>query len=729
MEDIIREFIVESTENLDKLDQELVALEKEPQNTDIINKIFRIVHTIKGTCGFLGFSKLEAVTHKGENLLDSLRSNRLQMNSTIATALLQVADATRTIITSIEQEGNEGAHDFTELVNHLVALNSGEPTPKATTQSGPTTNSDEHTNHELLAELTAELSQTSAPEKSAQTTSPPAPSSELKQTEPPKPAAVSAADSSLRIDVSLLDKLMNLVSELVLTRNQILQFTRQNPSAELLDSSQRLNLITSELQEGVMRTRMQPIETVWNKFPRVVRDIAKQCEKEVRIEMEGKETDLDKTLIEAIKDPLTHIIRNSVDHGLEKPAVREAAGKSREGVIKLKAYHEGGCVLIEISDDGAGLNTARIRSKAIERGILSPEKADKMSEAEIHALIFAAGFSTAEQVTNLSGRGVGMDVVRSNIQKIGGVVDVHSATGQGTTLRIKIPLTLAIVPALIVSCSEQRFAIPQGSLVELVRISSDAPDSNIEHVGDTLFYRLRGNLLPLVQLEKQLRIADGRTLAGQSVVVIKGEAGQFGLIVEKIHDTEEIVVKPLSNRLKSVKAFSGATIMGDGKVALILDVASFASVASQEDIEEAEQKEEVDTIDISSETMLLVACGGGQAATPLCSVHRLENFNACDFEHAGGKTMIQYRGGIMPLYDLSSMLGVAGSDGEEQRSVVVYSHEGKSVGLLVDKIIDIVKQTYDLDESGRRPGIRGTAVLSGRVTEVIDIAEMAALFN
>lgn len=729
MDEIIKEFIIESTENIDKLDQELVALEKDPSNKETINKIFRIVHTIKGTCGFLGFGKLEAVTHKGENLLDSLRSNRLAMTSDIATALLQVADATRVIIATISSSGVEGDHDFSELVSRLIALNSGQPAVSPPPASPAATAATDLTNHELLAELTAELAAGKTPQAAAEPAhqapkSVPVEASKT-STETAKPT-IAPTDTSLRVDVTILDKLMNLVSELVLTRNQILQFTRQNSSPELLSASQRLNIITSELQEGVMRTRMQPIENVWNKFPRVVRDIAKLCEKEVRIEMEGKETDLDKTLIEAIKDPLTHIIRNSVDHGIEKPEVRAAAGKSREGVIKLKAYHESGCVIIEIADDGAGLNTKRIRAKALERGVITHEQSERMSEAEIHALIFAAGFSTAEQVTNISGRGVGMDVVRSNIQKIGGVVDVSSVSGKGTLLRIKIPLTLAIVPALIVSCAEQRFAVPQVSLVELVRIANDGNDKHLEHVSGSLFYRLRGSLLPLVRLDKQLNLKHSDSLSGQSIVVIRAESGMFGLVVEKIHDTEEIVVKPMSKQLKAVKAFSGATIMGDGKVALILDVASFAQYANCTKAETGKSSNESSKLN-DLDSMLLVACGNSQAATPLSTVHRLEKFKLSDFEHAGGKTIIQYRGGLMPIYNLANLVGESSSPDSEECSVVVYSHGGKSVGLAVDRIVDIVQQSYDLDLSGKRPGILGTAVLAGKVTEVIDLCEMASM--
>lgn len=742
MDEIVKEFLVESSENLDTLDQQLVSLEKDPGNKEIINTIFRIVHTIKGTCGFLGFSKLESVTHKGESLLDSLRAERLRMSGDIATALLKVADAIRTFLITIEESGNEGQHDFTDLVQTLVALNAAEVT--TTQQTIPSTPVlEDVTNYELLAELTAELEAEKASAQASITQ--PSATKLVSNTENKTPSneaakattATAIADTSLRVDVVILDKLMNLVSELVLARNQIIQYTRRQSDPELLNSSQRLNLITSELQEGVMRTRMQPIENVWNKFPRVVRDVARSCGKEVRIEMEGKETDLDKTLIEAIKDPLTHIIRNSVDHGIEKPEERVKNGKPREGVLKLKAYHEGGYVIIEIADDGAGLNTDRIRKKALEKGVITLDQAERMSEQEVHMLIFAAGFSTAEQVTNISGRGVGMDVVRSNIQKIGGVVDVSSVSGKGTLLRIKIPLTLAIVPALIISCHGQRFAIPQVSLVELVRIPHENTEQMLEAVDAALFYRLRGNLLPLVQLDKQLKLSSSSDLAGQTIVVIRSEDGLFGLVVESIHDTEEIVVKPLSKRLKDVKVFSGATIMGDGKVALILDVGAFAQYATNHHESVANlQHDQVKSMhgSESSLNMLLMSCGQGQLATPLSDVHRLENLKASELEFAGGCAMIQYRGSIMPLYNIATLLGrnsdvsqASKAESIAEHSVVVYSHNGRSVGLMVDQIIDIVDQKLNIDLTAQRQGVRGTAVLAGKVTEVIDLAQLAEL--
>ena len=494
-EELLNEFLIESYENLDRLDQDLVALEQDPQNRERLGSVFRTIHTIKGTCGFLAFSKLEAVAHVGENLLSRLRDLDLLLTAEITTGLLAMVDAVRHMLASIEKTGQEGDADHTELIANLTRLNQADKKPGQAPAVAP-----------------APVVAASAPEPPAATVT----------AAPTSPAAAATAttwspvidedrrqavsDSSLRVDVTLLDKLMNLVGELVLARNQILQFTAAHADSSLIGASGRLNLVTSELQEGVMKTRMQPIGNVWSKFPRIVRDLATTCAKEVRLEMEGRETDLDKTIIEAIKDPLTHIVRNSVDHGIESPADRRAKGKNPEGTIRLRAFHEGGQINIEISDDGAGINPARVRAKAVEKSLATAEQAAAMSDHEAMRLIFAPGFSTAEKITNVSGRGVGMDVVKTNIEKIGGQVDIQSTLGEGTTLKIKIPLTLAIIPALMVAAGGDRYAIPQVSLLELVRLEGEQARQGVERIQGALFYRLRGNLLPLVHLNRELAV-------------------------------------------------------------------------------------------------------------------------------------------------------------------------------------------------------------------------------
>lgn len=540
----------------------------------------------------------------------------------------------------------------------------------------------------------------------------------------------------MRVGVNLLDKLMNLVGELVLARNQLLQFSSDKEDSGFHVISQRLNRIAGELQEDVMKTRMQPIGNVWNKFPRTVRDLALGCGKEVRLEMEGQDTELDRTILEAVKDPLTHLVRNSVDHGIESPEVRTRAGKPSTGCLTLRAFHESGQVNIEVADDGAGLNLERIRSKAVERGLIAAQQAARMSDRDVFHLIFLPGFSTAEKVTNVSGRGVGMDVVRTNLEKIGGTVDLQSSAGKGTTVRIKIPLTLAIIPALIATCGEQRFAIPQVSLSELLRLDSAQNAPGIELVHGAPVYRLRGRLLPLLYLGRELGIEteaanDSGRAGAINIVVLRADSRQFGLIVDEITDTEEIVVKPLARQLKGINAYSGATIMGDGRVALILDVAGLAQRAnviaeaheSAHDAGRSEASAEV----VQDDHALLLAENGleGRVAIPLSIVARLEEFPKTVVERAGTQEVMQYRGQIIPLVRLSEIIpatsdaDMVGSAGSIQ--VVIYSEGKHTVGLIVDRIVDIVEDRAVVESLTPRTGVVGSFVTQSHVTDLLDV--------
>ena len=558
-QDVIREFLVESHENLSRLDQEIVELEKHPKDLELLASIFRTFHTIKGTCGFLAFSTLETITHQAENLLSQLRDGARELNPSLVSLILETVDATRKVLASLEESGEEGPERFEALT---LRLRAAAEVPAAAPSF-------------LVTALDAPSPATTAPQ--AQPAAEPVPGEDAA-----KSSAV--ADANIRVAVGLLDKLMDLVGELVLTRNQILQYNNDREDAALNATSQRLNLITSELQEGVMKTRMQPIGMVWNKLPRVVRDMAVALNKQIRLEMDGAETELDRTIIEAIKDPLVHLVRNSCDHGIESPEVRVRSGKPPEGKLALRAYHEGGQVNIEISDDGAGIDVVRVKRKAVEKGILRPELAEKLSDREALNLIFQAGFSTAQTITNVSGRGVGMDVVKSHIEKIGGVVDLLSRPGEGATVKIKIPLTLAIIPGLVITSGNQRsaprlgagsgerFVIPQVSLVELIRLEDQIASSQIELIHGTPVYRRRGSLLPIAYLNDILDLEPAREGTATNIVVLQAEDRQFGLVVDGINDTQEIVVKPLGKQLKGLSVYAGATIMGDGRVALILDV-------------------------------------------------------------------------------------------------------------------------------------------------------------
>lgn len=544
--------------------------------------------------------------------------------------------------------------------------------------------------------------------------------------------STSLADSTVRIDVEHLNKLMNLVGELVLARNQILQFSSTTEDASVIAASQRLNLITTELQEGVMKTRMQPISNAWSKLPRVVRDLSSSCHKKVEVRMEGADTELDKTILEAIKDPLTHIVRNSVDHGIESPEVRVANGKTPEGTLCLRAFHEGGQVNIEIIDDGGGINVDRVREKAVEKGLITAEHAAGMNERELTNLILLPGFSTAATVTNVSGRGVGMDVVKTNIERIGGTIDIQSVAGEGTTLRIKIPLTLAIVPALIVTTGDDQYAIPQVSLLELVRLDGDRAKNDIEFIHDARVYRLRGNLLPLVYLDEQLGLRAPRNRDDHdenvNIVVLQAEDRPFGLVVDAITDTQEIVVKPLGPHFKGINAYAGTTIMGDGTVALILDILGLAQSGSvltehrDRAIAEGSASSSDRLNDLQS--MLVVDPGdGSRAAIDLSTVARLEEFGEDRIERAGHGEVVQYRGQIMPLIQLDGGYGggYGQSEGESNcRHTVVYSAGERSVGVVVGKIVDIVHDRFEKTD-GEMPS---RCVIQDRVTEVIDLREL-----
>jgi two-component system, chemotaxis family, sensor kinase CheA len=767
--DIVKDFLVESYENLDRLDRDLVGLEKNPHDRDALAGVFRTIHTIKGTCGFLGFPQLEKVAHVGESLLTRLRDGQLTLNPELTTALLGMVDAVRQMLGSIDVSGGEGERDDTKLIATLTRLQQGPEAPAKSEVAPVPENASEAaalpssigdilmqragvTQAEIL--LAVEKQKEGDPRRMGEI---------LVEQGAVRPADVvdalriqqssraAATDSTIRVDVALLDKVMNLVGELVLARNQVLLFASRTKDTTFLAASQRLNLITTELQEGVMKTRMQPIGNIWGQFPRTVRDVALGCGKEVGIEMEGKETELDKTIIEAIKDPLTHLVRNSVDHGIELPEDRVKAGKDRSGRLILRAFHEGGQVNIEISDDGGGLNPERIRKKAVERGLITGEQAARLTDREIFNLIFLPGFSTAEKVTNVSGRGVGMDVVKTNVEKIGGSVDVQSTLGRGTTVRLKIPLTLAIIPALVVTCGGDRYAIPQVSLLELVRLEADEVAKGIELVHGAPVYRLRGRLLPLLYLNQELKLAADARPANErdgavNIVVLRADERQFGLVVDEINDTEEIVVKPLRKQLKTVKTFAGSSIMGDGKVALILDVLGLAQragvVTETRNRALTEKATETPATVEEKQTFLLFAGPGDcRMAIPLSTLARLEEFPGAQVEMSGSQWVTQYRGQILPLIRLNVVLQEQEQEQKQKEGrrnkmratqapptpdsgpihVLVLNHDGRSFGLVVERILDIVEDRADVKSAATRASVLYSVVIGDRVTELLDI--------
>jgi two-component system chemotaxis sensor kinase CheA len=741
MDELTREFVIESQEGLDRMERCLTDLEERPQDTGLLAEIFRSVHTIKGTTGFLGFKRLEKLAHSGENLLGLLRDGKLAADRAIITGLLKLLDGLRSILKIIEAEGSEGAAEDASLgqdaglIAELETLQApphaeSAPHSQACAPRGKTAAS-----HSLQIKAGSHAPQAQpqpAPAPAAEMTpAPSVPAASPVETDPPRsraPVVATAAESTLRVDVALLNRMMNLVGELVLTRNQVLQATASDPNMTLL--SRRLDMVTADLRESVMKARMQPVSNIFSKMPRIVRDLSQSLGRRVRLQMEGQETELDKSLLEAIKDPLTHAVRNSLDHGIEPPEVRQAAGKDPEGLLKLRAVQEGSHVVIEVSDDGAGIAVDRVRDKAIERRLIAAERAVQLPERELLQLIFLPGFSTAAAVTNVSGRGVGMDVVRTNVERIGGKVEIDSRAGKGTTLRLRIPLTLAIIPALIVRSLQQSFAVPQGALSELVHIPPEKASTAIEWIENAPLYRLRGRLLPLVFLDRLLmpgrecRLAEDRD---NFIAVLDADGRRFGLVVDSLADPEEIVVKPLSAVLKDIGLYSGATVLGNADLALILDpgcIAMKAGVAMTAEEETARVVEEAQ--DAAAVEYLLVEAAGRNAAIPLSDVLRIEQLPLSRIEYIGYRPVVNFEGQLLPVEDSSGILSAAGGDSQAQVIIVVCRERDRHVGIAVSHVLDVAAGS-DLFESGTRERTGGVILLKHRVTGVVDLGSVAAL--
>ncbi|MAA98160.1 MAG: hybrid sensor histidine kinase/response regulator [Stappia sp.] len=783
MDDLLSEFLTETNESLDVVDVELVKFEQEPNNAKILDNVFRLVHTIKGTCGFLGLPRLEALAHAGETLMGKFRDGA-PVNSEAVSLILNSIDRIKDILADLEASGGaepEGSDD--DLISELERMSLAAEAARAggaevkeepVAEEAAAEEQAEQTLERPLrpgevsldelerafreAEVEVELPVEAAAETNAEATadaemmSAPvaaaaaaakmaAVKEEVKSAA--KPAAdkaehpehgekkASVSSQSIRVAVETLEHLMTMVSELVLTRNQLLEISRRHEDSEFKVPLQRLSNVTAELQEGVMKTRMQPIGNAWQKLPRIVRDLSQELDKPIELEMVGAETELDRQVLELIKDPLTHMIRNSADHGLEMPADRRAAGKPEKGTITLSAYHEGGHIIIEVKDDGRGIDVDRVKAKVLERGLSTEAELEKMTDQQIHKFIFAAGFSTAAQVTSVSGRGVGMDVVRNNVELIGGTIDLRSAPNRGSSFIIKIPLTLAIVSALIVEAGGDRFAIPQLSVVELVRVQTNS-EHRIERIKDTPVLRLRNKLLPLVHMSYLLGV-DGKHAGSEIdadtgfIVVMQVGSQTFGVVVDGVFHTEEIVVKPMSTMLRNLTMFSGNTILGDGAVIMIIDpngVASAMASHASSVVAETERKEAEEAITAqldgqTSVSMLLFRAGSPEPkAVPLSLVTRLEEFEVSKIEQSNGRDLVQYRGALMPLVYIDPMQT---RRGEGTQPMLVFSDAGRSMGLVVDEIVDIVEDRMNIEVGSDRPGILGSAVIKERATEIIDL--------
>ncbi|MBK1622007.1 chemotaxis protein CheW [Afifella marina] len=774
MDELLREFLTETNESLDVADVELVKFEQEPNNAAILNNIFRLVHTIKGTCGFIGLPRLAKLAHAAETLMDKFREG-VPVTPAAVSLVLKTIDRIKDILAKLEENGGqEPEGSDADLIELLEKMAAGETVSEEVVEEAEVTvgtivdqvlerplmpgeipldelerifRETEVENPAAKGKTKAKKAPAKAKEKASSSEEKPSPAAAPAKKEEPEtkapvakapetpakkpvedqPAAnnsSSVSSQSIRVNLDALEHLMTMVSELVLTRNQLMEIARRQEDSDFKVSLQRLSTVTAELQEGVMRTRMQPIGHAWQKLPRIVRDLAQDLGKQIELEMVGADTELDRQVLDLIKDPLTHMVRNSADHGLETTEERRLAGKPEKGLVRLSAFHEGGHIIIEISDDGRGLNTDRIREKALENRLATEAELAKMSDAQIHRFIFHAGFSTAEKVTSVSGRGVGMDVVRSNIEIIGGNVDVRSTQGKGSTFVIKIPLTLAIVPALIVEVAGERFAVPQLAVVELVRIQPDS-EHKIERLKDAPVLRLRDKLLPIVHLGALLGSVKDELADQESGFIAVMQVGNqiFGVIVDAVFHTEEIVVKPMSSMLRHIGMFSGSTILGDGRVIMIVDpngVAQQAASSIEQTIATAtadaqEQEESNDAV-----SMLVFRAGGREPkAVPLSLVTRLEEFETEKVEWAGGQPILNYRGALIPLVYVNHEV--------EQRTtgtqpMLVFSDDGNTMGLVVDEIVDIVQEPLNIELPSETPGLLGSAVLGGKATDIVDIS-------
>jgi two-component system, chemotaxis family, sensor kinase CheA len=713
VDELTKEFIAESVEGLDRMERCLTELEVRPEDGELVAEIFRAVHTIKGTTGFLGFARLEKLTHAGENLLGGVREARLAVSAELVSGLLRLLDTLRGVLRLIEMTGGEGSRacdDDSELIALLEELNgesagesNAEPAALETTEVGSAAvhaveNDAAHGNDQrrnALESLGAELG---------------------------------GGERSLRIGVDVLNRMMNLVGDLVLTRNQILQSDAVAQSFPEL--TRRLDGITADLRETVMQARMQPVGHLFNKFPRMVRDLARICGREVRIEFEGAETGLDKSLLEAIKDPLTHAVRNAVDHGIEAPEQRRLAGKPAEGCVRLKAFHQSGFVVIEIADDGAGIGIEKVLAKAVERGLVTAEQAEGMTAREALQLVFLPGFSTAAAVTHVSGRGVGMDVVRANVEKVGGSVEIESRVGMGTTIRLRVPLTLAIVPALVVRSAGESFALPQSALAELVYVAGREVESKVERIGGAEFYRLRERLLPIVWLDRLLGLASGVRVEerGFYLAVLEAEGRRYGLAVEELLSPEEIVVKPLSAVLREIGLYSGAAVLGNGTMALILDVAEAAERAgvkvTESGMKTAEAPIEM-TRGMRASLLVFEDRHGERKALPLDVVERIESVAVGAIEYVGGCPMLQYRGELLLLDDEGCVLGeLRGGDAVATVLICAQKKSGRKGvrrrGRVVKQVLDVTVGTLLEDAGSMADGIHeaGLALVNERLTMV-----------
>lgn len=752
MDDLLHEFLTETNESISQLDVEIVRLEQNPNDPDLISSIFRLVHTVKGTCGFLGLPRLEKLAHAGENVLGKFRDKQLVVTPSAVSLILRCIDTIKYLLSVLEDTEAEAPGEDSALIAELDAMAEGKmiESSSATGSGEPAAVSAPQDVAPVVEEkvVTPSVEEPDpfgfVPVKAEETGIEKVNEKEMPSMEQ-APAVVdtkkdigaasengvkesAVSSQTIRVSVDQLENLMVIASELVLTRNQLNQISRSQKDNPFAAPLQRLNHVTSELQEGVMKTRMQPIGNAWSKLPRIVRDLSVELSKKIDLQMMGAETELDRQVLELIKDPLTHMVRNSADHGIEIPSDRLMAGKPETGVILLNAFHEGGHIIIEISDDGRGLSLNKIKAKIIQNGLASEGDVATMNEQQVMQYIFKPGFSTASQVTAVSGRGVGMDVVKTNIEKIGGTIDLQSTEGKGSRFLIKIPLTLAIVSALIVECAGERFAIPQISVVELVHASAQS-EYKVERINNTPVLRLRNRLLPLVSLRRTLRLGEDKSNEEMSfIVVVQVGSSTFGMIVDRVFDTEEIVVKPVSPILRNINMFSGNTILGDGSVVMILDPNGVAAHAGEihtgsDTAMKLRAQSSHGRASTKQSLLLFRAAGEAPKAVPLSLVARLEEIDLKTVEHSEGNPVVQYRGKLMPLVPLEPNMQFKK---EGTQPILVFSERERSMGLVVDEIIDIIEEHVEVNLSAHRPGLMGSAIIAGKATDMVDTGHYLA---
>ncbi|TWT33181.1 hybrid sensor histidine kinase/response regulator [Blastopirellula retiformator] len=735
--ELVAEFVIESNEHLASVESQLLAIEAagESVDVDLVNTVFRAIHSIKGAAGFLGLHNINDLSHSLENVLNKLRNLELVPNSAMIDVMLRASDQLRSMINNVEASDQEKIADAVKQLDDIAAGVTPTPAAPAAVAEVAEPVAVEPTPAEAAAPV-AEPTPEQAPAAEPETPAPAAAAPAAVTPPAPKPAVdehrsegATNIEANIRVPVSVLDRLMNLTGELVLCRNQVLQAISSKNDSGLEAVASGLDQVTSELQDAVMQTRMQPIGQVFNRFIRVVRDLGAKLGKESNLQIDGKEVEVDKSIIEAIGDPMTHLIRNSMDHGLETPDQRVAAGKPPAGKINLRAYHQAGKVRIDIQDDGKGINPAVLREKAVSKGVITQDQADQMNDRDAVRLIFHAGFSTAEKLTDVSGRGVGMDVVRSNIEKLGGTVDVESTIGKGTNIQITLPLTLAIIPSLIVETCGNRFAIPQANISELVRIRAD-DEQRLTRVKGAEMLRLRGSLLPIVRMKQILNLSCEESVQANSSSIIVVETGRarYGLAVDGLHDSEEIVVKPLGRQLRSCKSLSGATILGDGHIALILDVAGIGAEAKldltdQSDLEARRIEEDLHAGEESQSLLMFTNHPQENFAIPMGVVLRVERIRTDQIDSVGGLEVLQYRGSSLPVMRLENNINARPAPTDiESVFVVIFDINGYEVGLIVPKLKDIQKVAMNIDSTTfREIGVCGSFVHDGHATRLLDI--------